>query len=38
MDYEYHIDYWTYERDKRDVDHVRPRPRKILSEYDGAVE
>lgn len=29
MDYEYHIDYWAYERDKRDVDHVRP----VLEKY-----
>lgn len=29
MDYEYHIDYWAYERDKRAVDHVRP----VLEKY-----
>lgn len=29
MDYEYHIDYWAYERDKRDINHVRP----VLEKY-----
>lgn len=29
MNYEYHIDYWAYERDKRAVDDVRP----VLEKY-----
>lgn len=29
MDYEYHINYWAYERDKKDVEDVRP----VLAKY-----
>ena len=29
MDYEYHIDYWAYERNKKDVENVRP----VLAKY-----
>ena len=29
MDYEYHIDYWAYESDKRTIDNVRP----VLEKY-----
>ena len=29
MDYEYHIDYWAYERDKKDVENIHP----VLSKY-----
>lgn len=29
MDYEYHINYWAYERDKESINHVRP----VLEKY-----